>query len=72
MLIGPWAVQDGLRIVLVRSFFRLAAWIRFFIPLRPLLGSFRVAFGRFLRPLWPVSGRLGVVLGHSGWHVVVL
>ena len=52
MLIGCWAVQDGLGIVLVRSFFRLAVWIRFFHPLGCLLGSF-----------WGASG---LVLGHLG------
>ena len=56
---GTWAVQDGLGIVLGRSFFRLAVWVRFFIPLRSLLGSFWVAFGLFL-------DYLGVVLG-SFW-----
>ena len=40
MLIDPVAVQDGLGIVLVRSFFRLAVWDRFFDPLGLLLGSF--------------------------------
>ena len=71
----PWRIQDGLGIVLVRSFFRLAVWVRFFITLRPLLGSFWVAFGLFLGhlgSLGPVLGRLGLVLGHSGWHVGVL
>ena len=53
MLIGWWAVQDGLGIVLVRSFFRLAIRNHFLITLRPLLGSFWVAFGLFL-------GHLGV------------
>ena len=52
MLIGPWAVQDGLRIVLVRSFFRLAIRDHFFGPLGCLLESF-----------W---GVLGLVLGHLG------
>ena len=65
-------VQDGLGIVLVRSCFRLAVWVRFFIPLGLLLGSFWVAFGLFLVHLGPVLGRLGLVLGHSGWHVGVL
>ena len=50
--IGTWAVQDGLGIVLVRSFFRLAVWDRFFEPLGCLLESF--------------SGALGVILGHLG------
>ena len=47
--IGPGGVQDGVGIVLVRSFFRLAVWVRFFDPLRLLLG-----------PSW---GALGPVLG---------
>ena len=47
-----WAIQDGLGIVLVRSFFRLAVWDRFFEPLGCLLESF--------------SGALGVILGHLG------
>ena len=42
-------VQDGLGIVLVRSFFRLAVWLRFL-----------VAFGCLLVPF---GGALGVVLG---------
>ena len=50
--IGPGGVQDCLGIVLVRSFFRLAVWVRFFEPLGCLLGSF-----------WGVSG---LVLGHLG------
>ena len=45
-------IQDGLGIVLVRSFFRLAVWDRFFEPLGCLLESF--------------SGALGVILGHLG------
>ena len=49
MLIGPWAVQDGLGIDLVRSFFRLAVRDYFFDPLELLLG-----------PSW---GALGHVLG---------
>ena len=52
MQIGPWAVQDGLGIVLVRSFFRLAIRARFFEPLGCLLGSF-----------W---GAPGVIFGHLG------
>ena len=50
--IGTWAVQDGLGIVLVRSFFRLAIRDHFFGPLGCLLESF-----------W---GVLGLVLGHLG------
>ena len=52
MLIGWWAVQDGLGIVLVRCFFRLAIRDHFFGPLGCLLGSF-----------W---GALGVIFGHLG------
>ena len=52
MLIGPWGVQDGLGIVLVRFFFRLAVWGRFCEPLGCLLESF-----------WGASG---LVLGHLG------
>ena len=52
VVIDGWAVQDGLGIVLVRSFFRLAVWDRFFEPLGCLLESF--------------SGALGVILGHLG------
>ena len=52
VVIGAWPVQGGLGIVLVRSFFRLAVWDRFFEPLGCLLESF--------------SGVLGVILGHLG------
>ena len=45
MLIGPGAVQDGLGIVLVRSFFRLVVRDRFFGRLGLLLGSFLVVLG---------------------------
>ena len=38
MQIGPGAVQDGLGIVLVRFFFRLAVWDRFFYLLGVVLG----------------------------------
>ena len=41
--IGTWAVQDGLKIVLVRSFFRLFVRDRFFGRLGLLLGSFLAA-----------------------------
>ena len=46
------AVQDGLEIVLVRSFFRLATRARFLEPLGCLLGSF--------------LGAPGVIFGHLG------
>ena len=51
MLIGPWAVQDGLGIDVVRSFFRLAVYVRFVDPLGLLLGSFWDAPGAVLGPL---------------------
>ena len=59
MLIGPWAVQDGLGIDLVRSFFRLAVRDRFFDPLELLLGSSWGALG-------PVFGRLGLSWARFG------
>ena len=40
MLNGGLGIQDGLGIVLVRFFFRLAVRDRFFCPLGLLLGSF--------------------------------
>ena len=52
MLIGPGAVQDGLGIVLVRSFFRLAVWLRFL-----------VAFGAFWGCTWGRFGPFGRLLG---------
>ena len=48
VLIGWWAVQDGLGIVLVRSFFRLAIRDHFFWPLGRLLESFWGVFGLVL------------------------
>ena len=48
-----WGVQDGLGFVLVRSFFRLAVWVRFFDPLGLVLGLSWVAPG-------PILDRLGV------------
>ena len=61
---GPWAVQDGLRMLLVRFFFRLAVWHRFFGPLGLLLGR----LGALLASYWAVLGSLGLVLGHYGGH----
>ena len=55
----PWAVQDGLVIVLVRLFFRLAVWVRFFWPSWAPLG---VALGRF----WSRFGLSWALLG-SFW-----
>ena len=65
MLIGPGAVQDGLGIDLVRFFFRLVVWVRFFDPLELLLGLSWAASG-------PVLGHLGLVFGLLGadfWFV---
>ena len=45
VVIDPGAVQDGLGIVLVRSFFRLVVRDRFFGRLGLLLGSFLVVWG---------------------------
>ena len=53
---GPVGVQDGLDIVLVRFFFRLAVRVRFFGPLGVVLGHFWPRF----RPSW---GLLGSFLG---------
>ena len=64
--IGTWAVQDGLGIVLVRSFFRLAVWVRFFGPLGRLLGSSWVALGVVLDHLglsWARFGSSWALLG---------
>ena len=61
MLIGWWAVQDGLGIVLVRFFFHLAVRVRFFVPLGLVLGSSWCAFGSVLGHLglfWPRFGAL--------------
>ena len=65
MLIGPWAAQDGLGIVLVRSFFGLAVRDRFFHPLKLLLGSFWRALGGRLRPLGVIWGSFGLHFGIS-------
>ena len=43
--IGPEGVQDGPKVVLVRSFFRLVVRDRFFGRLGLLLGSFLVVLG---------------------------
>ena len=63
MQIGPWGVQDGLEIVLVRFFFRLAVRVRFFDPLGLLLGSFWC----FLRH---VFGSVGSIWGLECLHAV--
>ena len=59
---GPWGVQGGLGLVLVRSFVRLVARVRFFDPLAlTFLGRSWVSFGA----TW-VSLRLrGALLGFS-------
>ena len=56
MLIGPGAVQDGPKIVLVRSFFRLVVCVRFFNPLKLLLGSLWRALGGHLWLLGAIWG----------------
>ena len=61
MLIGPWAVQDGLGIVLVRSFFRLAIRDHFFGPLGCILVSFLGVFG----PFWVILGSAELDFGYS-------
>ena len=63
MLIGPWAVQDGLGIDLVRSFFRPVVWVRFFHVLKLLLGSFWAASGPVLGLFGPSWRHLGALLG---------
>ena len=59
MLIGPLGVQEGLGIVLVRFYFRLAVRVRFFDPLGLLLGPSWGALG-------PVFGCLGLSWGRFG------
>ena len=63
MLIGPWAVQDGLGIDLVRSFFRLVVWVRFLDPLGLLLGSLWAASGSVLGLFGPSWHHLGALMG---------
>ena len=63
LLIDPVAVQDGLGIVLVRSFFRLAVWVRFFDLLRLLLGWFWAASGAVLGLFGPSWHHFGALLG---------
>ena len=62
MQIGPGTVQDGPKIVLVRSFFRLVVRDRFFGRLGLLLGSFLgapgvvlVLFRQFNSSIQPVN-----------------
>ena len=52
---GPWGVQGGLGLVLVRSLVRLVARVRFWSPLALLLGPFWDALG-------PILGLLGASL----------
>ena len=59
MVIGPWAVQDALGIVLVRYFFRLAIRARFLEPLGCLLGSFWDAPGVIFDNLGGSWSRIG-------------
>ncbi len=65
MLIGPWGVQDGLGIVLVRFVGRLVVRVRFFGSLGPLLGSFWGAPGVVLALLGAfcsaLRGRFGTL-----------
>ena len=63
VLIGPWAVQDGLGIDLVWSFFRLAVWDRFFGPLGLLLGSFWGLLGSFWSLWGSFLSLLGIIFG---------
>ena len=62
--IGRSAVQDGLGIVLVRSFFRLADWVRFFGSLGLVLGSFWEALGGVLGIWGSFLSLLGIIF-HS-------
>ena len=62
MVIDPLAVQDGLGIVLIRFFFRLAVWVRFFDPLGLLLGSFWAASGSVLGLFGPSWHHLGALM----------
>ena len=71
MLIGAWAVQDGLGMVLVRSFFRLAVWDRFLEPLRCLLESFWGVFGLVLGHLGLFWARFGA-LRAACWNPLTL
>ena len=56
---GPWGVQGGPGLVLVRSCVRLVARVRFFDPLALLFGPFWDALG-------PVLGLLGASLRLRG------
>ena len=60
--IGTWAVQDGLGIVLGRSFFRLAVWVLFLA----LLGASWGRLGSLLASFWTILGSIGLVLGRLG------
>ena len=66
MLIGLWAVQDGLGIVLVRSFFRLAIRDHFVELLGCCLESFWDICGLILGHLGRVLGRRGLSWARFG------
>ena len=63
---GPWGVQGGLGLVLVRSFVRLVARCCFLDPLALLLGPFWDALGPIFGHLRPSWGHLGPSWGHLG------
>ena len=63
---GPWGVQGGLGLVLVRSFVRLVARCCFLDPLALLLGPFWEALGPIFGHLRPSWGHLGPSWGHLG------
>ena len=69
--IGWWAVQDGLGIVLVRSFFRLAIRNHFLGPLGCLLESFWGVFGLVLGHLGLFWARFGA-LHAAFWNPLTL
>ena len=63
MLLGPWVLPDGLGIIVVLSFFRLAVWDRFFDALRLLLGSSWDALGVAWKAWGVMFGLLGIIFG---------
>ena len=66
MLIGPWGIQDGLEIVLVRFSCRLVVRDRFFGRLGLLLGLFLGALGLFLGHLGVSWARFGSIFFPRG------
>ena len=66
MLIALVALQDGLGIYLVRFFFRLVVWGRFFGPLWHFLGSSWVGFALVLDHLGLSWARFGSSLALLG------